>query len=83
MLACMSGHERGANEWEELFKKANSRYKFLSAAPAPNSKMWLIEAEWTGWRMAANGNLRAYEHFLNSQARCGSGNFFQSLPKDI
>jgi hypothetical protein len=48
MLACMSGHERGVSEWEQLFKKADSRYKFLSAAPAPNSKMWLIEAEWTG-----------------------------------
>ncbi|PMD67408.1 S-adenosyl-L-methionine-dependent methyltransferase [Hyaloscypha bicolor E] len=48
MLACMSGHERGVSEWEELFKQADSRYKFLGAAPAPNSKMWLIEAEWTG-----------------------------------
>jgi hypothetical protein len=44
----MSGHERGVSEWEGLFKKADSRYKLLSAAPAPNSKMWLIEAYWTG-----------------------------------
>jgi len=44
----MSGQERGVGDWEELFKKADERYKFLSAAPAPDSKMWLIEAEWTG-----------------------------------
>jgi hypothetical protein len=44
----MSGHERGVSEWEELFRQADPRYKFLGAAPAPNSKMWLIEAEWTG-----------------------------------
>ena len=50
----MSGHERGVSEWEELFKQADSRYKFLGATPAPNSKMWLIEAEWTGWRIWAS-----------------------------
>jgi len=44
----MSGHERGVDEWEELFKKADPRFKFLGAAPPQNSMMWLIEAEWTG-----------------------------------
>ncbi|CZR65817.1 related to sterigmatocystin 7-O-methyltransferase precursor [Phialocephala subalpina] len=48
MLASMSGREREASDWESLFKKADERYKFLSAGVAPQSLLWLIEAEWTG-----------------------------------
>ncbi|KAF4633016.1 hypothetical protein G7Y89_g5105 [Cudoniella acicularis] len=48
MLACMSGRERVESDWEALFKKADERYKFLGATPVPGSRLWLIEAEWTG-----------------------------------
>ncbi|KUJ11316.1 S-adenosyl-L-methionine-dependent methyltransferase [Mollisia scopiformis] len=48
MLACMSGRERESSDWEGLFEKADPRYKFLSAKIAPQSRLWLIEAEWTG-----------------------------------
>jgi len=48
MLAGFSGREREASDWEELFKQADPRYKFLGVSPTPRSKMWLIEAEWTG-----------------------------------
>ena len=48
MLACMGGHERGEGDWETLFKTADHRYRFLGAALAPGSRLWLIEAEWTG-----------------------------------
>ncbi|CZR70241.1 related to sterigmatocystin 7-O-methyltransferase precursor [Phialocephala subalpina] len=48
MLSVMSGREREASDWEALFKKADERYKFLTARIAPQSRLWLIEAEWTG-----------------------------------
>ncbi|RFU25236.1 hypothetical protein B7463_g11100, partial [Scytalidium lignicola] len=48
MLACMSGRERETSDWEVLFNKADSRYKFLGAYAPPRSRLWLIEAEWKG-----------------------------------
>lgn len=48
MLASMNGRERGKDEWASLFKQADQRYKFLGATLPPGSRLWLIEAEWTG-----------------------------------
>jgi hypothetical protein len=48
MLACMSGRERSASDWKVLFEKADPRFKFLGGTLPPNSRLWLIEAEWTG-----------------------------------
>ena len=48
MLAAMNGRERDKDDWEALFKKADPRYNFLGATLPPRSRLWLIEAEWTG-----------------------------------
>jgi hypothetical protein len=48
MLACMNGREKETADWEELFKRADERYKFIGAKIGPESRVWLIEAEWTG-----------------------------------
>ncbi len=48
MLACMSGRERQETDWKALFEKADHRYKLLGAAPVLRSRLWIIEAEWTG-----------------------------------
>jgi len=48
MLSCMSGREREVDDWKTLFKKADERYKFLGASTSVGSRLWLIEAEWTG-----------------------------------
>jgi hypothetical protein len=48
MLVALNGRERGKDEWAALFKRADPRYKFLGAALPLGSRLWLIEAEWTG-----------------------------------
>jgi hypothetical protein len=48
MLACMAGREREEKDWKTLFEKADPRFKFLGASLPSGSRLWLIEAEWTG-----------------------------------
>lgn len=47
-MVAMNAKEREEADWEELFKKADSRFKYLSATRPTGSRMMLIEAEWEG-----------------------------------
>ncbi|KAH7391258.1 S-adenosyl-L-methionine-dependent methyltransferase [Cadophora sp. MPI-SDFR-AT-0126] len=48
MLAAMNGRERSKDDWEALFKGADPRYKFNGATLPSGSRIFIIEAEWTG-----------------------------------
>ncbi|KAF7960847.1 hypothetical protein EAE96_000519 [Botrytis aclada] len=47
MKSCLNGRERDADEWAQLFEKANSRFKFQGIAAVPSSRFSVIEAIWT------------------------------------
>lgn len=38
--------ERSVDDWANLFKKTDSRFKLLNTWKPPKSTMWFIEAEW-------------------------------------
>lgn len=44
----VNAREREIDDWSELFRLADERYKFTGAWKPENSHMWFIEAEWTG-----------------------------------
>lgn len=46
MLVTVNAREREVDDWEALFNKADSRYRFLRAYMPPKSRLWIIEAEW-------------------------------------
>jgi hypothetical protein len=46
MMVAMNAKEREEADWEELFKKADPRFKYLGATRPTGSRMMLIEAEW-------------------------------------
>jgi hypothetical protein len=48
MFAVMNGRERSKDDWETLFKAADPRYKLIGATLPPGSRIFIIEAEWTG-----------------------------------
>ncbi|KAG9234888.1 O-methyltransferase-domain-containing protein [Amylocarpus encephaloides] len=48
MQVTVNAREREIDDWAELFKTADERYRFLKAWKPEKSRMWLIEAEWTG-----------------------------------
>ncbi|CAG8977344.1 hypothetical protein HYALB_00011358 [Hymenoscyphus albidus] len=48
MQVTVNARERELEDWAELFAVADSRYKFLKAWKPEKSRMWFIEAEWTG-----------------------------------
>lgn len=48
MMVAMNAKEREEGDWEALFQKADSRFKYLGAERPEGSRMSLIEAEWTG-----------------------------------
>lgn len=48
MMVAMNAKEREETDWEALFEKADSRFKYLGAKRPLGSRMWLIEAEWEG-----------------------------------
>lgn len=48
-LLCLSvtnAGERALDDRIELFKMADTRFKFLNAWKPPKSTMWFIEVEW-------------------------------------
>ncbi|KAE8329587.1 hypothetical protein BDV39DRAFT_213720 [Aspergillus sergii] len=48
-LLCLSvsnAGERALDDWRDLFKAADPRFKFLNAWKPPKSTMWFIEVEW-------------------------------------
>ncbi|KAF8850350.1 S-adenosyl-L-methionine-dependent methyltransferase [Acephala macrosclerotiorum] len=48
MQVTVNAREREVDDWAELFKQADERFKFLKAWKPEKSRMWFIEAEWTG-----------------------------------
>ncbi|THV54402.1 hypothetical protein BGAL_0027g00130 [Botrytis galanthina] len=46
MKSCLNGRERDADEWAQLFEKADSRFKFQGIAAVPSSRFSVIEAIW-------------------------------------
>ncbi|TGO60272.1 hypothetical protein BOTNAR_0148g00100 [Botryotinia narcissicola] len=46
MKSCLNGRERDADEWDQLFEKADSRFKLQGIAAVPNSRFSVIEAIW-------------------------------------
>ena len=44
----VNAREREIDDWSELFRQTDDRYKFKGAWKPENSHMWFIEAEWTG-----------------------------------
>jgi len=39
--------ERDAEEWRELFKRADPRFKFIGITQPQGSALVLVEAQWT------------------------------------
>ncbi|CZR69808.1 related to sterigmatocystin 7-O-methyltransferase precursor [Phialocephala subalpina] len=48
MQVTVNAREREVDDWAELFKQADKRFKFLKAWKPEKSRMWFIEAEWSG-----------------------------------
>jgi hypothetical protein len=48
MMVAMNAKEREESDWQELFEKADPRFKYLGAKCPEGSRLWLIEAEWEG-----------------------------------
>ena len=46
MQVTVNAREREADDWVELFKAADERFKFLKAWKPEKSRMWFIVAEW-------------------------------------
>jgi hypothetical protein len=46
MKSCLNGRERGVDEWKELFKNSDERFKFKGAKRVPGSRFSVIEAAW-------------------------------------
>ena len=46
MQVTVNAREREVDDWAELFKEADERFKFLGAWKPEKSRMWFIEAEW-------------------------------------
>lgn len=46
MQVTVNASEREVDDWVELFRRADERFKFLKAWKPPKSRMGLIEAEW-------------------------------------
>ncbi|KAK8056578.1 O-methyltransferase- family 2 [Apiospora rasikravindrae] len=46
MLTVTNSRERELDDWKDLFRDADPRYKFLGAWKPTRSQLWFIEAEW-------------------------------------
>lgn len=46
MLEILNGQEREAVEWENLFRQADSRFKFLGVRQPEGSTLSMMIAEW-------------------------------------
>ena len=44
--AFSNSRERDAEVWEELFQKADSRFRWLGVSVPPGARVGIIEAEW-------------------------------------
>ncbi|KAI2635108.1 S-adenosyl-L-methionine-dependent methyltransferase [Xylaria nigripes] len=48
MLQLLNAKQRDMHEWPELFRQADSRFKYLGARQPEGQMRWIIEAEWEG-----------------------------------
>ena len=46
MLELHNGKERDADDWEQLFRDCDSRFKFLGTTRVPGSRFGIVEAKW-------------------------------------
>ncbi|KAI9873469.1 MAG: hypothetical protein M1830_000374 [Pleopsidium flavum] len=46
MLELQNSREREIDDWAELFRQADARYKFLGGKQPKGSRLWIIEAIW-------------------------------------
>ncbi|KAH7153612.1 S-adenosyl-L-methionine-dependent methyltransferase [Dactylonectria macrodidyma] len=47
MQVTVNAREREPDDWRELFKRADERYKIVDVWKPEKSRMWMVEAEWT------------------------------------
>jgi hypothetical protein len=52
-MAFSNGKERDAQEWRQLFKKADNRFVFEGVRMPPGSMLAIIEASWAGDSVAS------------------------------
>lgn len=48
MQVTVNAREREPDDWRELFRRADERFKFNGIWQPEKSRMWFIEAEWIG-----------------------------------
>ena len=48
MQVTVNAREREPDDWRELFRRADERYKFNRIWKPERSRMWFIEVEWAG-----------------------------------
>lgn len=48
MQQLLNAQEREMHEWAELFRQADSRFRYLGARKPEGAIQWNIEAEWQG-----------------------------------
>jgi len=48
MQQLLNAQQREMEEWPELFRKADSRFRYLGARHPEGAIRWIIEAEWQG-----------------------------------
>ncbi|KAH6604621.1 hypothetical protein Trco_006328 [Trichoderma cornu-damae] len=48
MQVTVNAREREPDDWRELFRRADARFRFNDIWRPEKSRMWFIEAEWTG-----------------------------------
>ncbi|PTB40951.1 uncharacterized protein TrAFT101_006102 [Trichoderma asperellum] len=48
MQVTVNAREREPDDWRDLFRRADERFKFNGIWQPEKSRMWFIEAEWTG-----------------------------------
>lgn len=49
MLQLLNAQEREMHEWAELFRRADSRFRYLGARQPAGDTCWIMEAEWIGY----------------------------------
>ncbi|KAL6864006.1 S-adenosyl-L-methionine-dependent methyltransferase [Trichoderma novae-zelandiae] len=48
MQVTVNAREREPDDWRQLFARADERFKFVDIWKPDRSRMWFVEAEWTG-----------------------------------
>jgi hypothetical protein len=48
MLQLLNAQQREQDEWPELFRRADARFRYLGARKSEGAVRWIIEAEWEG-----------------------------------